>query len=187
MQSRASSRLPPPRRPAAPGLTPRPAHPAQKRAEVLWQALERCIPDVRDRIEFSIIGSPLAHEAFLRRDRGTYGMAWAAGTAAPFAGLLKNFLPFPFPNLKTPIDGLLRCGDSCFPGIGTPSAAASGVIAANTLTPVGKHIDMLKEISNKHDIYKFLDPGPMANLYLPFVESSTPSVELRGVEAEARV
>ena len=55
------------------------------------------------------------------------------------------------------------------------------------LTPVGKHIDMLKEISNKHDIYKFLDPGPMANLYLPFVESSTPSVELRGVEAEARV
>ena len=154
---------------------------------MLWQALERCIPDVRDRIEFSIIGSPLAHEAFLRRDRGTYGMAWAAGTAAPFAGLLKNFLPFPFPNLKTPIDGLLRCGDSCFPGIGTPSAAASGVIAANTLTPVGKHIDMLKEISNKHDIYKFLDPGPMANLYLPFVESSTPSVELRGVEAEARV
>jgi phytoene dehydrogenase-like protein len=159
----------------------------EQRAEVLWKAVERCIPDVRDRVEFSIIGSPLAHEAFLRRDRGTYGMAWAAGTAAPYSGLLKNILPFPFPNLKTPVDGLLRCGDSCFPGIGTPSAAASGVIAANTMTPVGKHIDMLKEISQRHDIYKFLDPGPMANLYLPFVESSTPSVELRGVQEEASV
>jgi hypothetical protein len=114
-------------------------------------------------------------------------MAWAAGTAAPYSGLLKNILPFPFPNLKTPVDGLLRCGDSCFPGIGTPSAAASGVIAANTMTPVGKHIDMLKEISQRHDIYKFLDPGPMANLYMPFVESSTPSVELRGVQEEASV
>ena len=103
--------------------------------------------------------------------------------------MVKNLLPFPFPNLKTPVDGLLRCGDSCFPGIGTPSAAASGVIAANTLTPVGKHMDMLKEIASRHDIYKFLDPGPMANLYMPFVESGTPSVELRGAEspAEARV
>ena len=92
----------------------------EKRSQVLWEAVERCIPDVRERCEFSIVGSPLAHEAFLRRDRGTYGMAWAAGTSAPYAGLLKNLLAFPFPNLKTPIDGLLRCGDSCFPGIGTP-------------------------------------------------------------------
>ena len=43
-------------------------------------------------------------------------MAWAAGTSAPHAGLLGGILPFPFPNLKTPVDGLLRCGDSCFPG-----------------------------------------------------------------------
>lgn len=90
----------------------------EERAEVLWKAVEKCIPDVRNRVEFSIIGSPLAHEAFLRRDRGTYGMAWAAGTSAPQAGLLSSILPFPFPNLKTPVDGLLRCGDSCFPGIG---------------------------------------------------------------------
>ena len=159
----------------------------EERAAILWDALEKCVPDARKRAEFHIIGSPLAHEAFLRRDRGTYGMAWAAGTAAPYSGLLKNLLPFPFPNLKTPVDGLLRCGDSCFPGIGTPSAAASGVIAANTMTPVGKHLDMLKEISQKHDIYKFLDPGPMANLYMPFVAGSTPSVELRGVPEEASV
>jgi hypothetical protein len=59
-----------------------------------------------------IHGSPLAHEAFLRRDRGTYGMAWAAGSLVPQSGVLGNFLPFPFPNLKRPVDGLLRCGDS---------------------------------------------------------------------------
>jgi phytoene dehydrogenase-like protein len=151
----------------------------EKRSEVLWEAVERCIPDVRARCEFSIVGSPLAHEAFLRRDRGTYGMAWAAGTSAPYAGLLKNILPFPFPNLKTPVDGLLRCGDSCFPGIGTPSAAASGVICANTMTPVADHIQVLKETAALHPMYKFMDPGMMANLYLPFVAGRTPSQELK--------
>jgi phytoene dehydrogenase-like protein len=156
----------------------------KERAEVLWSAVERCIPDVRDRLEFSIIGSPLAHEAFLRRDRGTYGMAWAAGTSAPHAGLLRAILPFPFPNLKTPVEGLLRCGDSCFPGIGTPSAAASGAIAANTMNPVGKHIEMLQEASKRDPLYKFLDPGPLSFLYRPFVEGLTPSPELR-VEATA--
>jgi len=150
----------------------------EKRSQVLWEAVERCIPDVRARCEFSIVGSPLAHEAFLRRDRGTYGMAWAAGTSAPYAGLLKNILPFPFPNLKTPVDGLLRCGDSCFPGIGTPSAAASGVICANTMTPVADHIQVLKETAALHPMYKFMDPGIMANLYMPFVAGSTPSAEL---------
>lgn len=151
----------------------------EERAEVLFKAVEKCIPDIKDRLEFQIIGSPLAHEAFLRRDRGTYGMAWAAGTSAPHAGLLGGILPFPFPNLKTPVDGLLRCGDSCFPGIGTPSAAASGAIAANTMNPVGKHIEMLHEIAQKDPLYKFMDPGIFANMYTPFVSGLTPSPELR--------
>ena len=151
----------------------------KERVEVLFRAVERCIPDIRDRLEFSIIGSPLAHEAFLRRDRGTYGMAWAAGSSAPQAGLLGKVLPFPFPNLKTPVDGLLRCGDSCFPGIGTPSAAASGAIAANTMTHVDNHISMLKEAAKKDPMYEFLDPGFMAEVYKPFVQGFTPSAELR--------
>merc|ERR1712087_753505 len=152
----------------------------EERAQVLWSAVERCIPDVRQRTEFSIIGSPLAHEAFLRRDRGTYGLAWAAGTAAPYSGLVKNLLPFPFPNLKTPVDGLLRCGDSCFPGIGTPSAAASGVIAANTIVNVDQHIAMLEETAKKDPLYKFLSPGPFQWLYRGIVSGMTPSPELRG-------
>ena len=150
----------------------------EKRAEVLWEAVERCIPDVRERLEFSIIGSPLAHEAFLRRDRCTYGMAWAAGSSAPQAGALGLGLLFPFPNLKTPVDGLLRCGDSCFPGIGTPSAAASGIIAANTMVHVGKHIDMLKELSERDPMYKFVDPGILGNVYKAVVGGFTPSPEL---------
>jgi len=151
----------------------------KERVEVLFRAVENAIPDVRDRLEFSIIGSPLAHEAFLRRDRGTYGMAWAAGSSAPQSGILGKFLPFPFPNLKTPVDGLLRCGDSCFPGIGTPSAAASGAIAANTMTHVDNHLQMLSEASKKDPMYKFLDAGVMGQGYKYLVQGFTPSPELR--------
>merc|ERR1712060_220151 len=154
-----------------------------ERAEVLWKAVEKCIPDIRDRVEFSIIGSPLAHEAFLRRDRGTYGMAWAAGTSAPHAGLLSGIIPFPFPNLKTPVDGLLRCGDSCFPGIGTPSAAASGAIAANTMTNLQNHLSLLEEASKRDPLYKFLDPGLFGKIYQPIVQWSSPSPELRVEES----
>jgi len=149
------------------------------RAEVLWQAVERCIPDVRERVEFSIVGSPLAHEAFLRRDRGTYGMAWAAGTGAPYSGLLSAGLPFPFPNLKTPVDNLLRCGDSFFPGIGTPSAAASGAIAANTMNSLSRHLEILEEASKRDPLYKFLNPGFLGQVYKPLVEGFSPSPELR--------
>jgi len=153
----------------------------EERGDILWKALENCIPDARERAEFHIVGSPLAHEAFLRRDRGTYGMAWAAGTSAPFAGLLKfSPIPFPFPNLKTPVDGLLRCGDSCFPGIGTPSAAASGIIAANTIVNVETHIAMLEETAKKDPLYSFLSPGPFQWLYRGVVSGFTPSRELRG-------
>ena len=153
----------------------------EERGDILWKALENCIPDARERAEFHIVGSPLAHEAFLRRDRGTYGMAWAAGTSAPYAGLLKfTPIPFPFPNLKTPVDGLLRCGDSCFPGIGTPSAAASGVIAANTIVNVDQHIAMLEETAKKDPLYKFLSPGPFQWLYRGIVSGMTPSPELEG-------
>jgi phytoene dehydrogenase-like protein len=39
---------------------------------------------------------------------------------------------------KTPIRGLYRVGDSTTPGIGVPAVAASGILCANTLVPVGK-------------------------------------------------
>jgi phytoene dehydrogenase-like protein len=116
----------------------------------MWQALERIIPDVRSpfgrcqtqsrsvspresRCEVTLVGTPLTHERFLRRHRGSYGPAIRAG---------EGFFPGP----GTPSPGLLCCGDSTFPGIGLPAVAASGMIAANTLAPVQKHLEMLKDI-----------------------------------------
>lgn len=77
-----------------------------------------------------MVGTPLTHERFLRRHRGTYGAAISARDGA-------------FPGPKTPVPGLYRCGDSCAPGIGVPAAAASGMIAANTLMPVWSQISMM--------------------------------------------
>jgi phytoene dehydrogenase-like protein len=111
------------------------------RAEVMWQALERIIPDVRhrtastgkSRCDVTLVGTPLTHERFLRRHRGSYGPAIRAG---------EGF----FPGAGTPLPGLMCCGDSTFPGIGLPAVAASGMIVANTLAPVQKHLEMLKDI-----------------------------------------
>lgn len=76
------------------GLAPAPRQPACRRsspaatpppprllgpARVLWRAVERQIPDVRSRAKVTLVGSPLTHERFLRRDRGTYGAFIKAG------------------------------------------------------------------------------------------------------------
>ena len=105
----------------------------EERAQVLWQGLERIIPDLRNRCEVTLVGTPLTHERFLRRDRGSYGPVIAAGQ-----GL--------FPGCKTPLKGLLCCGDSTFPGIGVPAVAASGMIAANTLASVAQHRELIADI-----------------------------------------
>lgn len=92
----------------------------QQRAESLFRAVERVIPDLRQRLVLSLIGTPLTHAHYLRRYRGTYGPAIAAGQGQ-------------FPGFRTPISGLYRVGDSTLPGIGVPAVAASGILCANTL------------------------------------------------------
>ncbi|MBW4551878.1 MAG: NAD(P)/FAD-dependent oxidoreductase [Aphanocapsa sp. GSE-SYN-MK-11-07L] len=111
------------------------AYAAQKeaRAEVMWKALERVIPDIRSRCQVTLVGTPLTHERFLRRHQGTYGPAVWAGQ-----GIL--------PGSKTPVLGLFCCGDSSFPGIGLPAVAASGMMAANAIAPLAKHRALLKEL-----------------------------------------
>ena len=106
------------------------------RAEPLWEAIERFIPDIRTRAVVSAIGTPLTHERYLRRHRGTYGPAWAAGTDS-------------FPGHKSPVEGLWCCGDSTFPGIGMPAVAASGLIAANSIVSVREHWGFLDRIRLK--------------------------------------
>jgi phytoene dehydrogenase-like protein len=105
----------------------------QQRSQIMWQALERIIPDIREQVEVDLTGTPLTHERFLRRHRGTYGPAISA----------KDGL---FPGPQTPLKGLLCTGDSTFPGIGLPAVAASGMITANTLASVSQHRQMLKQV-----------------------------------------
>jgi phytoene dehydrogenase-like protein len=103
------------------------------RAEVLWRAVERIIPDARARAEVVLVGSPLTHQRFLRRPRGTYG--------ATFADAL--------PDCATPINGLVLCGDSVFPGIGVPAVAVNGASAANTLMGPLQHWLKVGELIEK--------------------------------------
>lgn len=67
----------------------------EERSHCLWQALERFIPDIRDRAELTLVGTPLTHERFLNRHKGTYGAAISAASGS-------------FPGPQTPVPGLYR-------------------------------------------------------------------------------
>ncbi|MCO5585999.1 hypothetical protein L7F22_039936 [Adiantum nelumboides] len=110
-------------------------HLKSERSEVLWKAVERVLGPAfsRDKCEVKLVGTPLTHERFLRRNRGTYGPAIQAGKGM-------------FPGSATPIPQLFCCGDSTFPGIGIPAVAASGLITANSLVSVGDHVKLLEAI-----------------------------------------
>ncbi len=102
----------------------------RQKAQTLYRALEKVIPDVRDRVVVELIGTPLTHAHYLRRYQGTYGPAIAAGKGM-------------FPGTHTPIKGLYRVGDSTMPGIGVPAVAASGILCANTLVNLGQVGELL--------------------------------------------
>ena len=102
----------------------------EERIQPLWRALEKVIPDVRERTELCLIGTPLTHERFTRRHRGTYGAAISQAEGE-------------FPGAKTPVPGLYMCGDSTKPGIGVPAAAASGMLCANSMVSVWDHLKVI--------------------------------------------
>eukprot|EP00741_Cyanophora_paradoxa_P013909 tig00020723_g13427.t1 len=109
----------------------------ERRAEVLWRALEKAVPDARSRAEVALVGTPLTQARYLRRSRGSYGPAIRAS---------EGF--FPLPQAVVPgVKGLYSCGDSAFPGVGMPAVAASGLIVANSLAPVEEHLRMLARIA----------------------------------------
>jgi phytoene dehydrogenase-like protein len=111
----------------------------EEKTEALWLALERIIPDIRERAKqkgsIVEVGTPLTHRRYNRRFRGTYGPAPSAGKDV-----------WELPSAKTPIEGLLACGDTCFPGIGLPGVAASGTIAANTLVDSSVQLSLMDEM-----------------------------------------
>ena len=112
---------------------------AAKKADAeafLWAAVEEYIPGARGRAVPGTVqvGTPLTHERFLRRSRGSYGPRAVAGS------------PHTLPGHRTPLEGLWLCGDYTFPGIGVPAAASSGAIVANSLVGLGKHLGNLGKL-----------------------------------------
>ncbi|MGD1873407.1 MAG: phytoene desaturase family protein [Mastigocoleus sp.] len=103
----------------------------KERSLPLYSALEKVIPDIRQRIVVELIGTPLTHAGYLRRSEGTYG------PAIPADGGM-------FPSTYTPIKGLYRVGDSTIPGIGVPAVAGSGILCANTLVQTQQTAELLK-------------------------------------------
>ena len=79
-----------------------------------------------------MIGSPLTHQHWNRRYKGTYGAAIMA--------------PDMFPGPATGVMGLYWVGDRCAPGVGLPAAASSGVITANTLVSIGEHFELMDKV-----------------------------------------
>ena len=100
------------------------------RSQSLFRAIERVIPDLKNRIVLELIGTPLTHARYLRRYQGTYGAGIPAGQ-----GL--------FPSCHTPIANLYRVGDSTMPGIGVPAVAASGILCANTLVDPAQTLELV--------------------------------------------
>lgn len=94
--------------------------------------MESIIPDIRDRAVLQMIGSPITHERFLRRPRGTYGSA------------TEDYLK----DGSTPLESLVLANDGVFPGIGVPAVAIAGASAANKFVSVFKQwkcLDRLKQ------------------------------------------
>jgi phytoene dehydrogenase-like protein len=109
-----------------------------ERCKCLWEAVEKIIPDAREKAIVTMEGSPLTHERFLNVHRGTYGPEIDAG------GDGVELLPG---QKRSDIaDCLWAVGHSTFPGIGVPAVAASGWIAANGLTDVESHERVLRAI-----------------------------------------
>jgi len=104
----------------------------EDRAAPLWEAIKRRAPNVEEGIVVRQIGTPLTHRRYLRRHRGNYGPAIAAG----------NSMGLEFPKVTTPLPGFYRCGDSTTAGIGVPAVASSGAQCANALISVFDQLEM---------------------------------------------
>ncbi len=89
----------------------------EERCSIFWKPIKKIIPDIEERIEIKMLGTPLTHQRFLNTKNGTYGPALSAEDEL-------------FPGNNCPIKNLLLCGSSTFPGIGIPPVAASGARTA---------------------------------------------------------
>ena len=105
----------------------------EERCSIFWEPIKKLIPDIHERIEVKMLGTPLTHQRFLNAKNGSYGPALSAAE-----GL--------FPGTKTPIKNLFLCGSSTFPGIGIPPVAASGAIAAISILGSKYQRELIEEL-----------------------------------------
>lgn len=109
----------------------------EERCQFLWDAVERIIPNAKDIAVVTMTGSPLTHERFLGVSRGSYG---------PVIDAAKG-LQATLPGQVSPVaDNLYLVGQTVFPGVGVPAVAASGWLAANSMTDIKTHEDALRRI-----------------------------------------
>tara|TARA_Y100001970_G_scaffold154989_1_gene189861 strand:- start:3288 stop:4817 length:1530 start_codon:yes stop_codon:yes gene_type:complete len=96
--------------------------------------LKEIIPDIEERIEIKLLGTPLTHEKYTNTFCGSYGPAISAD---------KNL----FPGCRTPIKNLFACGASVFPGIGIPAVAASGAYAAESIIGKKQYKELISKVN----------------------------------------
>ena len=105
----------------------------EERCSIFLKYLRKIIPDIEERIELKLLGTPLTHKKYTRTFCGSYGPALSAAQ-----GL--------FPGCMTPVKNLLACGASTFPGIGIPAVSASGAYAAEKIIGKKEYKNLLKMI-----------------------------------------
>ena len=105
----------------------------EERCLIFLNALRKIIPDIDERIDIKLLGTPLTHKKFTNTYCGSYGPAISAEERL-------------FPGCRTPINNLFSCGASTFPGIGIPAVSASGAYAAEKIIGKERFKALLKRI-----------------------------------------
>jgi prolycopene isomerase len=95
--------------------------------------MERILPGLSKAVELKVLASPLTHERYLNRYKGSYGPLLKPG---------QNILQKP--QNTTPVKNLFAVGDSTFPGQGVIAVTYSGVSCASMIArKLGMPLDYL--------------------------------------------
>jgi len=122
----------------------------KERSKVLYQAVAKAlnnitVEDLRSRAEIEMVGTPLTHARFLRREnsKGTYGgTGWIKKQESGQDGVGA----VPVTSAKSNLKNLLLVGDSRFPGPGLPAVAAGGWAAAHELVDFRQQCEILDKV-----------------------------------------
>ncbi|NTW68883.1 MAG: NAD(P)-binding protein [Chlorobiaceae bacterium] len=92
----------------------------ERLADEIIAKTERILPGLSKAVELKILATPLTHERYLNRFKGSYGPLLKPGQS-----ILQK------PQNRTPVKNLFAVGDSTFPGQGVIAVTYSGVSCAS--------------------------------------------------------